>query len=470
MDFVRGNVSQASFFASDPSPVRAIPAKAPPLRYTSERTWALAFGDATALIAASFLASILVAQFWNANLNYEHIVESAFVSCAVCLLVFDRLGLYRLSLAQNVRDQFYYVIAALCLTILPQMIVFTLFPAISTSRAVLGLTLLLAVPLVGAFRAISHALLDDRERLLRIAIVAQPQEVKALHDSLRLVEGVELLSLDAQSDAHALFERACAWGAQKILFAGAPAPGEFDTILSAAAQAGIEVGLAAPRLPIASCGLGVQRIGDQPFLVARPIASTSPAAWFLKRALDISGAFIALLIALPLMALIALALALEAEGRIIYRQERVGKGGRVFTMLKFRSMQCCAEDACGPVWAKAGDQRVTRLGALLRRTSLDELPQLFNVLRGDMSIVGPRPERPFFVEMFRLMLPRYDERHLVKPGITGWSQVHMPRVLDPSAAGEKLACDLFYIQHWSIFMDVSIICKTAVEFLFHKAA
>ncbi|MBV8727400.1 MAG: sugar transferase, partial [Candidatus Eremiobacteraeota bacterium] len=149
---------------------------------------------------------------------------------------------------------------------------------------------------------------------------------------------------------------------------------------------------------------------------------------------------------------------------------RVGQHGRIFTMFKFRSMACGAEDACGPVWASAGDNRATKFGALLRRTSLDELPQLFNVLRGDMSVVGPRPERPFFVEMFRLMLPRYDERHRVKPGITGWSQVHMPRILDPASAGEKLAFDLFYIQHWSIFMDISVLCKTAVEFLFHKAA
>jgi lipopolysaccharide/colanic/teichoic acid biosynthesis glycosyltransferase len=106
----------------------------------------------------------------------------------------------------------------------------------------------------------------------------------------------------------------------------------------------------------------------------------------------------------------------------------------------------------------------------LRRTSLDELPQLFNVLRGEMSLVGPRPERPFYVEQFKKILPRYDERHLVRPGITGWSHINMRRNVDTSAIGERLSYDLFYLEHWSPFMDLLILCKTGFEFLFHSAA
>jgi lipopolysaccharide/colanic/teichoic acid biosynthesis glycosyltransferase len=106
----------------------------------------------------------------------------------------------------------------------------------------------------------------------------------------------------------------------------------------------------------------------------------------------------------------------------------------------------------------------------LRRSSIDELPQLFNVVRGDMSIIGPRPERPEFVALFREHLPRYDERHLVRPGISGWAQVHMTRVLAPSSAGQKLAYDLFYLQHWGLILDAYIIWKTAAEFLFHRVA
>ena len=117
-----------------------------------------------------------------------------------------------------------------------------------------------------------------------------------------------------------------------------------------------------------------------------------------------------------------------------------------------------------------GDARVTKLGRILRRTSLDELPQIFNVLRNEMSIVGPRPERPVFVEEFRRKFKHYDERHLVKPGITGWSQVNMRRVLQSDDVAEKLKHDLFYVENWSPFVDLSVMTKTALEFLFHRAA
>jgi lipopolysaccharide/colanic/teichoic acid biosynthesis glycosyltransferase len=137
-------------------------------------------------------------------------------------------------------------------------------------------------------------------------------------------------------------------------------------------------------------------------------------------------------------------------------------------MMKFRSMRTDAE-AFGPAWVSTGDSRTTRVGAFLRRTSIDELPQLFNVILGDMSIVGPRPQREMYAEEFRKLLPRYDERHLVRPGITGWSQVHMKRVCMPEDEGEKLSYDLFYVENWSVFMDLSMIFKTAFEVLFRRA-
>jgi lipopolysaccharide/colanic/teichoic acid biosynthesis glycosyltransferase len=173
---------------------------------------------------------------------------------------------------------------------------------------------------------------------------------------------------------------------------------------------------------------------------------------------------------MPIMALAALAIWLESGSPILFRQQRVGRGGKTFDILKFRSMKPDAESSTGPVWASERDDRTTKVGAFLRRTSIDELPQLFNVMFGEMSVVGPRPERPVFVNEFRRLLPRYDERHLVRPGITGWSQVNMRRVLQPTEAGEKLSYDLFYVEHWSLFMDMSVIFKTAVEFLFHRAA
>jgi exopolysaccharide biosynthesis polyprenyl glycosylphosphotransferase len=200
------------------------------------------------------------------------------------------------------------------------------------------------------------------------------------------------------------------------------------------------------------------------------LSACRPLAQVTKRALDITAALIALVLTAPIMLFAALAIAADSGLPVLFKQERVGRNGTPFNVFKFRTMRVNAEAATGPVWASKSDPRKTRLGSFLRRTSIDELPQIFNVLRGEMSLVGPRPERPVFVSEFRRQLPRYDERHLVRPGITGWSQVHMKRALSVGDVSEKLSHDLFYVENWSFFMDVSIIVKTAAEFLFHRAA
>jgi lipopolysaccharide/colanic/teichoic acid biosynthesis glycosyltransferase len=190
----------------------------------------------------------------------------------------------------------------------------------------------------------------------------------------------------------------------------------------------------------------------------------------LRRIFDLALVLPSMIVVGPIMALVALAVYLDDRGPVIYRQKRVGLRGKQFDILKFRSMPVDAEKQTGPVWADPKRARVTRIGGFLRKTSLDELPQLFNVIRGEMSLVGPRPERPFYVEKFRRVLPRYDERHLVRPGITGWSHIHMRRNVDVSAISERLSYDLFYIENWSMFLDVSILVKTLAEFLFHRVA
>ena len=161
----------------------------------------------------------------------------------------------------------------------------------------------------------------------------------------------------------------------------------------------------------------------------------------------------------------ALAIAVESGKPVIFRQPRTGRFGTPFTLLKFRTMQ---RDA-GQSWVKPGDTRVTPLGSFLRRTSIDELPQFFNVLRGDMSLIGPRPEMCDYARRFELQFPGYRDRHIVKPGITGWAQVQLKRNLDPSDAPEVLAYDLFYVEHASLVLDGIIFLKTAAEFLSHRA-
>jgi putative colanic acid biosynthesis UDP-glucose lipid carrier transferase len=158
------------------------------------------------------------------------------------------------------------------------------------------------------------------------------------------------------------------------------------------------------------------------------------------------------------MLLLAIGVKLSSPGPVFFRQTRAGLGGRSFTMLKFRTMLVDAEKETGPVWAKPNDLRCTRWGRMMRRWSLDELPQLFNVLRGDMSLVGPRPERAVFIEKFRRQLPGYCQRHQVKAGMTGWAQVNGWR--GNTSLRHRLRCDLYYIANWSPWLDVKILIMT----------
>lgn len=201
-------------------------------------------------------------------------------------------------------------------------------------------------------------------------------------------------------------------------------------------------------------------------LEGRPI---SPVQEGLNRAGDILTSVALLLFTLPLMVLVALAVRLESPGPVLYRQERIGLGGRSFVLLKFRSMRIDAE-ASGPKWAQRRDPRVTRLGGLMRRTRIDELPQLLNVLTGEMSFIGPRPERPHFVEQLAAVIPHYRERARVKPGLTGWAQVNYPYGASVEDARAKLSYDLYYVKHRSLLLDLLILFATVRVILFQEGA
>jgi sugar transferase (PEP-CTERM system associated) len=199
------------------------------------------------------------------------------------------------------------------------------------------------------------------------------------------------------------------------------------------------------------------------FVVSRPTR-------VLKRALDLAIASAAFVLSAPFMVLTALAVYLDSNGPVLYCQERVGENGTLFTLFKFRSMRVDAEEAGTPVWARDDDERVTRVGRVIRLTRLDELPQLWNVIRGDMSFVGPRPERQYFVTQLAAEIPFYQQRHSVKPGITGWAQVKYRYGSSVEDAIEKLRYDLYYIKHVSIALDLSIVFDTVKVILFGKGA
>jgi exopolysaccharide biosynthesis polyprenyl glycosylphosphotransferase len=221
-------------------------------------------------------------------------------------------------------------------------------------------------------------------------------------------------------------------------------------------NAGIELGTIPDVFQILTTSPTVENIAGIPTITLKQTSFTTLNR-LLKRAFDISLALFGLIIfSIPIFMIILLIKIFSPGGTAIYSQERVGRGEKIFNLLKFRTMIPDAEAKTGPILATGDDPRKTPIGRILRTTNLDELPQLINILRGDMSFVGPRPERPVFVEEFKQLIPKYMERHRIRPGLAGWAQLHggyhMP-------AGEKIKYDLYYIENWSFLLDIKIILK-----------
>lgn len=191
-------------------------------------------------------------------------------------------------------------------------------------------------------------------------------------------------------------------------------------------------------------------------------------AWplFAKRATDVTIASLMLLVGAVPMMFVALIVRITSPGPVFYKQERVGLNGRIFTLWKFRTMRVDAERETGPVWAKKNDPRRTLVGGVLRRLCIDELPQLINVLRGEMSMIGPRPERPCFVEKFSAEMPEYPRRHAMPPGLSGWAQLNGLR--GDTSITERLEYDLYYVRNWSWMFDLYIVLMTPLRVLMDK--
>jgi exopolysaccharide biosynthesis polyprenyl glycosylphosphotransferase len=218
-----------------------------------------------------------------------------------------------------------------------------------------------------------------------------------------------------------------------------------------------EIMMVPDTLELMTSGVRVKELEGIPFIKLKGIPLT---AWnmILKRGFDILFSSLVLLLSSPFFAIVALLVKLSSKGPVFFIQERVGLDGRPFKLIKFRTMRADAEKETGPVWARKDDPRRTSVGAFLRRFSIDELPQLINVLKGEMSIVGPRPERQHFVEQFRKEIPHYLDRHRVKTGMTGWAQVNGLRGNAPIE--ERTKYDVYYVENWSLVFDLKIILKT----------
>ncbi|MGA2759948.1 MAG: sugar transferase [Candidatus Cybelea sp.] len=455
------------------------------VRYPARLAAHLLAGDLVMLVVSSFIAVAILERVGHRAIEPVAALESTVASGSIWIAVFAFAGFYRRSFAASWHDEYYWVAAVSTLAIAPQLILYTLLPQISTSRLLLLATIPINVLVIGTFRATLRRWCDRKGQLRpRVAFLGDPHEIQAAENRLGLARGVETLLIPVPGwpdDAcgpdkvtKARYDRwlwsARQWGADRLVFMRVPEHKVLKRLIAAAARQRVRIAFASREILSGSGEFEIEHVGGEPVLVPVLPPGCHPSADVYKGIIDLSLALLGLAIFWPVMLVAAIAIYLESGAPVLFAQERVGQDGSVFNMLKFRSMHQDAERTTGAVWAKAKDGRATNVGKFLRRTSLDELPQIFNVLRGQMSIVGPRPERPVFVERFRDAIDRYDERHLVRPGITGLSHVYMNRDVDQTAIGQRLEYDLFYIEHWSPMMDLSILFKTGCEFLLHRIA
>ena len=461
---------------------------AAPRAYPAKWTAILLAIDVALFIVASGLGALIGFHHWHSPRILSHLLIADAIFVGLWVLVFDRLGLYRRTYALSMKDELYYTVAALMLGTIPQLILFTIYPEISTSRVALIFAFIFSILMVGTARAVLHDVRNQEwfKGRRKVSIVGTHENIESVLASLELSAGTQTQLIVVNDYAEAIeridltrdpnlnriewLNHARRWGCDSLILTEMIPPNLLTHILEVAAVDRIRLAFAPPKVTRYSYDLSLQTDGRQVLIVPARLRACTPRAQLLKRLTDIPFAFLALLLFAPVMVIAAIAIVIDSGFPILYAQERVGLGGRSFKILKFRSMRQDAEREGGAVWATTHDPRKTRIGAFLRRFSIDELPQLFNVLRGDMSLVGPRPERQVFVNLFRSTMPRYDERHLVRPGITGWSHVHMKRNVNTSAAGERLEYDLQYLENWSIYLDIVVLFQTLCEFLFHRAA
>ena len=455
-----------------------------PARYGLPLSFVFLFSDVLVAVLAALIAQRIVGHSFAPLLLNDAASESVVFAVAVWLLLFERIGMYKRSYSSNALDEIYSSFSACALAMVPALAAFVILPALHPFRPGLIVALAITAAGVSGTRFVAHLVRTQvfPPTARRVAVVGAPERVLAVPRDLSLGPDDDVIRIpiedfdedveSARGDVRQLrwLQTALERGCDELIVTEALPPELMPALLRITESHGIKLAFAPLRIRPHACNFTVRRDGGLALLYPRSLTICTPGASMLRRLFDLVIAVPALVLLLPVFAMLALAVFADSGDPIFYRQIRVGKLGREFKIIKFRTMRADAETRSGPVWARSGEDRTTRVGRILRRTSLDELPQLFNVVRGEMSIVGPRPERPFYVEQFRKMLPRYDERHLANPGITGWSHIHMRRNVDTSAIGERLSYDLFYLENWSIFMDVLIIFKTGAEFLFHSAA
>ena len=449
--------------------------------YLSTRTLLLTLIEALVLFQSMVLGFQL--RLWNYAAPLPVVEASVFT--LVMLLTMTALGLYG-DLSERFRSTVQRIVVAYGLALMVMSLMFYLFPQTYVGRGVFAVTSAFAVGGVLLVRLIFFRVTDiglPRRRVLVIGNGPEAEEViRFLH------EGERGRTIRYAGMYPVIGERAAGEPERRI---------NHDQLLRTARDLNVsEIVIAVrerrggvlPLRQLLDCKLRGMRVMDLASFYEREkgilTIDNVRASWLIfgrgfdrgvfrdvvKRLFDVFISLLLLSLTFPLIVLAMLAILVESGRPVLYRQERVGEGGRPFTICKLRSMRQDAESDGKPRWADADDDRITFVGKLLRKTRIDELPQLYNVLRGDMSFVGPRPERPFFVRELIAQIPYYDVRHSVKPGITGWSQVQYSYGSSIEDAIAKLEYDLYYVKNHSLFLDLLILLETAQVVLLGKGA
>jgi sugar transferase (PEP-CTERM system associated) len=403
-----------------------------------------------------------------------------------CLYYAD---LYDLRLVTDRRELFIRLLQALGSASFILAAVYFWFPAMIIGRGVFMIAAVLVVTLLGGWRLVfgwAGQRMAPRERLLLVgtgaAAVALARELFERRQELRVsivgfVDpdpaklGQPVLNPGVIGTVEDIPSIVRAHGVDRVVVSLADARGKLpmDKLLSMKLERGVTFDHLASVYEEYTGKIAVENLRPSWLIFSEGFRKT----WLLetaKRATDVLFAAIGLLLLAPVMPIVALLVKLTSPGPILYHQARVGRSGRPFMVHKFRSMRADAEAATGAVWATSGDARVTRVGRFLRRTRLDEVPQLWNVLVGEMSLVGPRPERPEFVAQLQQTIPFYGFRHGVRPGLTGWAQVRYTYGATVEDALEKLQYDLFYIKHITIAFDLFILFSTMKTVILRRGA
>ncbi len=426
------------------------------------------------------LEKFLPVRRWNPPPPFQHYLYFSFVVIAIYLTLFIASRTYRSRFFSTFSEDLPGVFKTATLGILITMSVAFMYRGFSYSRLVFAFIYLFSIVFLLVERFFFHRLkrrfLNRGYNTVRVILVGSPQNLKKLWDEfarkdithLQLagyvcqhpVEGLPIPYLGNLDQLSTLAERTDVEG---FLVHFSPEDHQnVLTVLKAAEGKNVEIFYIPDILDYLTSRIERREIHGIPLL---QIKSVALAGWqgFIKRSFDIIVSAMGLLLLSPLLATIALLIKLTSRGPVIYKQRRVALDGKEFTMYKFRSMYISEEDREGLKDVRKGDNRVTPIGRFLRRTSLDELPQLWNVLKGDMSLVGPRPERTYYVNKYRQEIPLFSERHRVRPGITGWAQVNGKRQAAPWE--ERVPYDLYYIQNWSLWFDIKILILTVIAII-----